>query len=154
MGKHQTFQIALIFCLAFAVVGCSPTKPSAAPVLKSIQYVRTRPVTRPPTQSGVSLNSDIPILGDPQHRSRISSVTLRAVDATTFVYDYPGNFGDIPADTECSFYVSDTEVSENFVARDILVNGTRIRVETVKSGISAGNMEYGRFKVTEDGRVY
>lgn len=128
------------------VSSCSPTEPSPAPALTSIRYVRTYPVKG--TAEYVALNYVIPIRDDPYHRSRISTVALRSVDDSTFVYDYPNNFSDIPADTECTFSVQDQAVSAYSVARDIYVNGTRIRVEL------AGNYEYGHFKVTEDGKVY
>ncbi len=140
--------------LACAALSCSPTGPgtAAAPPLQSIRYVRTYPVQFAPSTHGVFLNYAIPILGDPYHRSRISSVSLRAVDASTFAYDYPGNFSDIPNDVECTFSVLDAEVSPNEVARDIYVNGTRIRVESATT--SSGVVEHGLFKVSKDGRVY
>jgi hypothetical protein len=67
---------------------------------------------------------------------------------------FPGIFNDIPADTECTFWVNDEEVSEESVARDIYVSGTRIRVERLTDGVTGGTMETGRFEVSEDGRVY
>jgi hypothetical protein len=39
-------------------------------------------------------------------------------------------------------------VSPYFVATDVYVNDTKIRVE------KAGNFEYGRFRVDRDGNVY
>jgi hypothetical protein len=76
--------------------GCSsPARPSPAPALQAIRYVRNRPVTHPPTQPVVVLSYAIPILDDPYGRTRLSGVPLRQTDATTFVYDYPNNFNDI-----------------------------------------------------------
>jgi hypothetical protein len=79
---------------------------------------------------------------------------LTRLDATTFEYPYPGNFNGIPADTVVTVYVYDREVSAEQVARDIYVNGTRIRVETVVNSVTGGVMEYGKFKVGKTGSVY
>jgi hypothetical protein len=154
MARHHFAGIVVTACLAVALAACSSNEISYAPALSSIRYVRTRPVTRPPSPYGMGLSYVIPQPSDPRQRPRMSMVSLRAVNETTFVCDFPGIFRDIPADTECTFWVNDEEVSEESVASDIYVNGTRIRVERFTDGVTGGTMERGRFKVSEDGRVY
>ncbi len=139
------------------VVACShsPTEPSAAPALESIRYVRTRPVTRPQPQVVVLLSYSIPILGDPYGRTRLSVIPLRQSGDTTFVYDYPGNFNDIPVNTECVFWVSDAEVSAGAVARDVFVNGTRLEdVRSVINAVTGAVDESAHFRITRNGRVF
>lgn len=131
------------------LAGCgSPLQPSpdGTATLRAIRYVRTRPVTSEATL--VTLSYSIPIFGDPYGRSRMSVVVLTPVDNVTFVYDRPASFDYVPFDTECTFWVSDAAVSPFFVARNIYVNDTPIRIEV------AGSEEYGRFKVGRNGRVY
>ena len=126
---------------------CGPTQPSVSDrvTLVSVRYVRTRPVVA--TAAIVSLQYSIARPEDPFRRPSIGAVSQRAVDDLTFVYDYPQNFS-VPVDQECTFYVEDLAVSPYYLATDIYVNDTRIRVE------KAGNYEYGRFKVDTNGRVY
>lgn len=132
--------------LVLGLTSCSPAQPSTATItLTAIRYVRTRPVTA--SAQLVELISNIPIIGDPEGRSQIGTVSLRSVDGTTFVYDNPEIFG-LPVDTECTFLVEDQAVSPFEIATDIYVNSTRIRVEI------AGNNEIGHFKVGADGHVY
>ena len=141
--------------LVFASVGiiatsCSPTTPSPPTTgtqLTSLKYVRTRPVVAPVGEARVMMYSRMPNINDPLGRSQLGGVPLRAVDAVTFVYDYPSGFY-VPVDADCDFWVVDTAVSEYNIARDLYVNDTRIRVE------QAGNYEYGHFKVDRRGRVY
>jgi hypothetical protein len=145
---------ALAIAALIVASGCSIAGPSPAPPLQSIRYVRIHPVKFPASQYGVSLAYSLPMLGDPYGRSQMGSVSLRQVDANTFVYDRPGTFMDLPSDTECTFWVLDAEVSRNEVARTIYVNGTAIRVESMTSAIDGQPMELGRFKIAEDGRIY
>lgn len=153
----RTAMLVAVTTAVTGVVACShsPTEPSAAPALQSIRYVRTRPVTRPQPQVVVLLSYSIPILGDPYGRSRQSVIPLRQSDATTFVYDYPGNFSDIPANTECVFWIADAEVSAGAVARDIFVNGTRLEdVRSVINAVTGATEESAVFRLTRSGRVF
>ena len=146
---------AAAFAAALAVVsGCGLAGPPAAPPLKSIRYVRTHPVKFPASQYGVALGYSTPLLMDYYGRVQMGTVSLRRVDANTFEYDQPGVFMDIPADSECTFWVIDAEVSPNEVARTIYVNGTAIRVEDLTSAVNGKPMELGRFKIGKDGRIY
>ena len=144
--RRRWLQLAAVIVIITAM-SCSPTHPTTpSTTLKAIRYVRTRPVTG--SAQFVGLGYNIPIPGDPYGRSRISEVSLRSVDGTTFVYDFLDTFSDTPVDTECLFWVDDQAVSPYYVATDIYVNETRIRVETT------GNFEYGHFKVGAAGNVY
>jgi hypothetical protein len=129
-------------------VGCSPTQPSRTAALRSIRYVRTRPVTRS-TQSSVGLMFTYPNIRDPQHRSVIVAIGLRSVDDTTFVYDSAASlFDSVPVNTDLGMSVNDEAVSASYVARDIFVNDTKIRVN------QAGPVEVGQFRIRVDGSVY
>ena len=95
----------------------------------------------------VALIVNIPRPDDAYQRPHLASVSLRSVDDVTFVYDYPETFR-VPIDLTCAFYVDDEGVSPHFVATDIYVNDTKIRVE------KGGAFEYGRFRVDRNGNVY
>lgn len=158
MATTQRTSLSLLCALAIAalavVSGCSIAGPSPAPPLQSIRYLRTHPVKFPASQYGVALGYSMPILRDPYGRSNMGTVSLRRVDANTYVFDQPGVFMDLPSDTECTLWVIDAEVSPNEVARTIQVNGTAIRVEDRTSAVNGKPMEIGRFKIDEDGRIY
>ena len=146
-GAMRSCRNIAIVLTAIGASCSSPASPTATvtTTLQSIRYVRTRVASL--SGQFVDLEYAIPIPGDTQGRSRMSAVRLRSVDDVTFVYDVPTVF-QVPINTECTFYVDDPAVSQFYVARDIFVNDTRIRVET------AGNVEAGRFKVTPRGVVY
>jgi hypothetical protein len=113
--------------------------------LSSVRYVRTRAVTQ--SSQWVALVFSIPIVGDPRGRTHYSASPLKPVDDTTFIAESASGLF-VPIDTECTFAVEDLAVSPNRIGADIYVNGTLIR------RISAGDHEYGVFKVAADGRVY
>jgi hypothetical protein len=137
----------------FLAASCSksPTAPSAAPALRSIRYVRTRPVVNP-LASRVLIYMEYPNIGcwgcQGSSASQHLYVSLTPIDATTFEYPYASNVDDIPVDTSIFVMINDPFVSSDDVASDVYINGAKV------SSYMAGQQEHGSFRVRSDGTVY
>src|SRR3989442_2210851 len=142
MRRHSHLTLAAIICLMTAGCG-TPTEPSpaATTILKSIKYVRVRPVTSS-TSTPVVITYHIPIVGDPQQREKLGQMQLTTADQTTFVYD-PIVLGEVPVDVEITLFVRDDAVAQTQIATDVYINEPKIRVQQVSS------QETGLFKVTK-----
>src|SRR4051794_2473560 len=96
------------------LAACSPVAPTTVLTLDSISYVRVKPVVAP--EDRISLNYSYPIVGDPEHRSWVGSVTLGQAGNGSFEYEFAREvFRNIPIETECSFSASDQAVSQHYV---------------------------------------
>ncbi len=85
--------------------------------------------------------------GDPYERTSARLCVLERTGLSTFVCLSP-RFEGIPVDREWSAFVNDPAVAAHSVARDLYLNGVRVRVET-----SANGTEVGVFRIDVSGRV-
>jgi len=125
-------------------IACSsPTAPSLYVATVDVRYVRA--VTPQNDLGPVAICSDIPIAGDALHRSRlVCPLSMKQIDQQTFVSDVPFQ---LPIGLESTFWIQDPAVGER-VARDIYVNGTKLRIE------DAGGWSYGKATITKDGVIH
>jgi hypothetical protein len=141
---------AFLICVACFASGCSsPTLPPITTVaIRSVKYVRVRPVVRTATVTPVIIGVTLP------NRSGTIEFQPMQVDASTFIYNYPQFLAQVPIDTEITLFVIDDAVAPEppptFVqlARDLYVNDTHIAVRGSEPN------EIGFFRVTAAGVVY
>lgn len=144
LGRCAGALLTLSLSVLTSCSSSTSTSPSSGLALRSVRYVRTLPTTYASTS--VTLNYTLPASHGLHHR-RTGQVALRAIDATTFVYDSPDDLY-VPTEADCTFWVVDPAVSPYYIATDIFVNDTRLRVD------QDGNYAYGVMTVDGTGAVH
>lgn len=143
----------LTLVASLAVLACdhhTPVEPSepVTAVLTAVRYERVKPIVTGGASPVVVSIWYALAPGDPYNRTSARLCVLEPRTTTTFVCASP-RFEGIPVDREWSASVTDTAVSSLPVARDLYLNGTRIRVEDYANGA-----ESGVFVVDAQGRVW
>lgn len=124
----------------------SPSEPVTASIT-AVRYERVKPTTSETTAPVVVTIWYALAPGDPYDRTSPRLCVLERVGPTTFTCPSP-RFEAIPVGRDWSASVSDPAVSGFPVARDLFLNGTRVRVETFATG-----GESGIFRIDARGRV-
>src|SRR3981189_2047548 len=138
-----------ILIAAFLPACSSPNAPSQFVTITQATYVRTRPSTR--------ASSHVPFLtlwyavvpNDSLGRTRPRVCALVSTDGVPFTCRFTQLFSDVPVDVALPAYVGDPAVSDQDVAPDICLDGTRLSRITR----SASGQESATFSVSVNGIV-
>lgn len=146
-------RVLLALAASLVVPACghhTPAEPSqpVTAAISDVRYERVKPVIAdgPPLVVVTLWYALAP--GDPYGRTTSRLCLLEQRTATTFVCP-SARFEAVPVDREWSASVTDTAVSSLPVARDLYLNGTRIRVQDYANGA-----ESGLFQIDAQGRVH
>jgi hypothetical protein len=124
-----------------------PSEPVTA-AITAVRYERVKPLVADATSPVVVSIWYALAPGDPYNRTSARLCVLERRTTTAFVCPAP-RFEAIPVDREWSASVTDAAVSSLPVARDLYLNGTRIRVQDYANGA-----ESGVFRIDALGRVW
>jgi hypothetical protein len=143
----------LLLAAALVGPGCghhSPVEPGepVTAAITSVRYERVKPEVAAGTSPVVVSIWYALAPGDPYNRTSARLCVLEPRGPTTFVCASP-RFEAIPVDREWSASVTDAAVSSLPVARDLYLNGTRVRVQDYANGA-----ESGVFGIDALGRVW
>ncbi len=117
----------------------APSEPVTSAVT-AVRYERVKPVIGEDRAAVVVTIWYALAPGDPYNRTSARLCALERTGATTFVCPGP-RFEAIPTGREWSAVVTDAAVSALPVARDLYLNGSRIRVETFANGAESGHFQ-------------
>lgn len=150
---RPALRAALALAATIAAPACdhhTPVEPGepVTAAITAVRYERVKPVVAAGASPVVVSIWYALAPGDPYNRTSARLCVLEQQTTTRFVCAAP-RFEGIPVDREWSASVTDTAVSSLPVARDLYLNGTRIRVEDYANGA-----ESGVFQVDAQGRVW